>query len=201
MTPLRIVRYVAWAAVAVLLVASGYIAWQWHQDDAVTRLAATSIGGPFRLTDQHGATVTEAALKGHPSALFFGYTFCPDVCPTTLFEVSGWLEKLGPDGDRLKVYFVTIDPERDSREVLAEYLSAFDTRITGLTGSPEAVSEIVKGYRAYTRKVPLDDGGYIMDHSASIYLLDSDGAFSGTVSYQEDTETALAKLQRLIDKS
>lgn len=201
MSVLRVTRYIAWAAVAIAAVALSALAWQWHQGDGVERLAASSIGGPFTLTDQHGEVVTEAALQGRPSALFFGYTFCPDVCPTTLFEMSAWLEKLGPRADELAVYFITVDPERDTQDVLAEYLSAFDPRIAGLTGSPEAVAEAVKGYRAYARKVPLEEGGYIMDHTASIYLLDSDAVFRGTVDYQEDPDIALKKLRRLIEDS
>jgi len=201
MNALKVVRYSAWGAVVIVVIAVGYIAWQWQQGGGVERLAATSIGGPFTLTDQHGDTVTEAALKGHPSAMFFGYTFCPDVCPTTLFEMTGWLEKLGPDADKLGVYFVSVDPERDTQETLAEYLSAFDPRITGLTGTPEAVAEVVKGYRVYARKVPLDGGGYLMDHTATIYLIDSNAVFTGTIDYQEDPDTALKKLRRLVDTS
>lgn len=201
MSPLRVIRYVAWGAVAIVAIAGGYAAWQWHQSGGIDRLAATSIGGPFTLTDQNGNTVTEAALKGHPSAIFFGYTFCPDVCPTTLFEMTGWLEKLGPDADKLGVYFVSVDPERDTQEMLAEYLTAFDPRIVGLTGSDAAVAEIIKGYRVFSRKVPLDDGGYLMDHTATIYLLDANGDFTGTIAYDEDPETALKKLRRLVDTS
>jgi protein SCO1/2 len=201
MTALRFVRYVSWAAVAVVAVAVGVVAWQWQVSGGVQRIAAASIGGPFALTDQTGATVTEAALQGHPTAIFFGYTFCPDVCPTTLFEMSNWLEKLGPDADRLKVYFVTVDPERDTQDALASYLSAFDPRITGLTGTPEAVDKMIKEYRVFARKVPLDGGGYIMDHTASIYLLDSKAVFTATIDYQEDPDIALEKLRRLIEAS
>jgi protein SCO1 len=200
MNTLRVVRYVTWAAVAIIALAAAIVAWQWY-GGGVQRIAAASIGGPFTLTDQTGATVTDAALKGHPTAMFFGYTFCPDVCPTTLFEMTGWLEKLGPDADKLKVYFVTVDPERDTQEALASYLSAFDPRIAGLTGSQEAIDKIVKEYRVYARKVPLDSGGYVMDHTASIYLLDSDAVFTGTIDYQEDPDTALQKLKRLIETS
>ncbi len=201
MNALRIVRYVAWVAVAIVAAATGYAAWQWQGGAAPERLVAASIGGPFALTDQKGATVTEAALKGHPSAMFFGYTFCPDVCPTTLFEMTAWLDTLGPDADRLKVYFVTVDPERDTREQMASYLSAFDPRITGLTGSPAAVEQMTKAYRIYSRKVPLDSGSYIMDHTASIYLLDANGVFSGTIDYKESPDTAVAKLKRLVERS
>jgi protein SCO1 len=201
MNALRVVRYATWGVVAIAAIGLGYAAWHWQQAGGVGRLAANSIGGPFTLTDQHGDTVTEAALKGHPSAMFFGYTFCPDVCPTTLFEMTGWLEKLGPDADTIRVYFVSVDPERDTRETLAEYLSAFDPRITGLTGTPEEVAEIVKDYRVYARKVPLDGGGYVMDHTATIYLIDSNGVFTGTIDYQEDPDTALKKLRRLVEAS
>jgi protein SCO1/2 len=115
--------------------------------------------------------------------------------------MTGWLDKLGPDAEKLGVYFVSVDPERDTRDTLAEYLTAFDPRITGLTGTPEAVAEIVKGYRVYARKVPLDSGGYVMDHTATIYLLDSDAEFTGTIDYREDPATALKKLRRLVDTS
>ncbi len=114
MTGLRIIRYAAWGAVALVVVALGAVAWQWHSGGGSERLAAASIGGPFTLTDQNGGTVTETALKGHPSAIFFGYTFCPDVCPTTLYEMSTYLQELGEDADKLNVAFVTVDPERDT---------------------------------------------------------------------------------------
>ena len=189
------IRILVWAATAVLVVAIALTVY-WREGGVLP--AAAVIGGPFALTDQHGATVTEAALKGHPSAIFFGYTFCPDVCPTTLADMSDWLQKLGPDGDRLKVYFVTVDPERDTREQLAAYLQAFDARITGLTGSRPAVDQMLKEYRVYSRKVPLDGGSYSMDHTASVYLLDDDAAFAGTVDYKDEPDKALAKLKRLV---
>jgi protein SCO1/2 len=201
MSALRIIRYIAWGAVAIVAAATGYAAWQWQAGAGPERIMAASIGGPFSLTDQKGATVTDASLKGHPSAMFFGYTFCPDVCPTTLFEMTAWLDTLGPEADQLKVYFVTVDPERDTQEQMASYLSAFDPRITGLTGSPEAVAGMTKAYRIYSRKVPLDSGGYIMDHTASVYLLDGNGTFTGTIDYKESPETAVAKLKRLVERS
>jgi protein SCO1/2 len=202
MKTLRIVRLATWAAIAVLVVLAGLLFYQRQTgQSAVTGITAASIGGPFTLTDQHGNTVTEAALKGHPSALFFGYTFCPDVCPTTLSDMTTWLQKLGPDADRLKVYFITVDPERDTQAAMAEYLQAFDPRIVGLTGSRAAIDQILKDYRVYSRKVPLDGGSYSMDHSASIYLLNADAVFTSTVDYQEDTDTVLKKLKRLVAAS
>jgi protein SCO1/2 len=131
--------------------------------------------------------------------MFFGYTFCPDVCPTTLSDATQWLKKLGPDGDRLKVYFVTVDPERDTKEQMAAYLQAFDPRIIGLTGTRAALDPMLAAYRVYSRKVG-DGDDYSMDHSASVYLLDENGKFVGTVDYQEKDETVMAKLERLVGK-
>jgi protein SCO1/2 len=198
-TTLKTVRLVVWAALAALAIVVAVLAVQWQSGSRP--IAASAIGGPFKLVDQTGATVTEAALKGHPTALFFGYTFCPDVCPTTLYDLTVLMKDLGPEADKLKIYFVTVDPERDTPEKMAAYLQAFDPRISGLTGSRPAIDEIIKDYRVYARKVPLDDGSYTMDHTASVYLLDQDGVFTGTIDYQEKTETALAKLKRLIEKT
>jgi protein SCO1 len=195
MNALRTTRIAAWAAV-VLVIAGVAGALYWKQNQG-----AAAFGGPFTLTDQTGATVTEATLKGHPSAMFFGYTHCPDVCPTTLYDMTTRLEELGPDADKLKVYFVTIDPERDTKELMATYLSAFDPRITGLTGTREQVDQIIKDYHVFARKVPRDDGGYLMDHTATVYLLDKDANFTGTLDYQEDEKTALAKLKRLVGRA
>jgi protein SCO1/2 len=185
-----------WAAIAVLIIAVAVVAWQWQRDGSP--IAASAIGGPFSLTDQNGIPVTEASLNGHPSAMFFGYTFCPDVCPTTLSDLTLLMEKLGPAADKLRVYFVTVDPERDTKEQLSAYLQAFDPRFLGLTGSRDAVDQMLKAYRVYSKKVPLEGGSYTMDHTASVYLLDSAGRLSGTLDYHEAEETALAKLKRLI---
>jgi len=200
MSSMRIVRYALWAAVVVLLVAVGAVYFLRDGGDRPL-LAGAAVGGPFTLVDQNGQTVTEAALKGHPSAMFFGYTFCPDVCPTTLYDMTELMEALGPEADRLKVYFVTVDPERDTREVMAEYISAFDPRFTGLTGTREQVDQIIAAYRVFARKTERDEGPYLMDHTAVVYLLDDDGALAGTLDYHEATETALAKLKRLIEAS
>jgi protein SCO1/2 len=197
MNGIRIIRYALWAVVALLLVGLGTVYYLRETGEAP--LAANAIkGGPFSLVDQHGNTVTEAALKGHPSAMFFGYTFCPDICPTTLYEMTELMTELGPDADKLKVYFVTVDPERDTQDVMAEYLSAFDPRFTGLTGSREEVDRIIEAYRVYARKVEREDAPYLMDHTATVYLLDGDGALTSTLDYHEATETSLAKLKRLI---
>jgi len=194
MNKLRIIRYAAWAVVVVVVAAVALIFYL-RQTPLTPQVA---IGGPFSLTDQTGRAVTEADLVGHPSVLFFGYTFCPDVCPTTLYEASGWLNDLGADGDKLKFYFITVDPARDTREQMAAYLGAFDPRITGLTGDRPAIDKMLKEYRVYSRKVPLDDGTYAMDHTASLYLLDQKGEFVSAISYGETKNTVMAKLERLI---
>jgi protein SCO1 len=157
----------------------------------------TSIGGPFSLIDDTGAPVTEKALAGKPSAIYFGYTFCPEVCPTTLLDLSHWIQKLGPDADRLNYVFVTIDPERDTVKLLHTYLSSFDKHIRGFTSTPEQIAEIAREYRVYYQKIPTDDGGYAMDHSAIIYLMGPNGKFVTLIAYQEDDTSALAKLKSL----
>ncbi len=199
---LRMVRVAGWAAALVVAIAVVWAVLVTKHDGAGSSVVGTTIGGPFTLTDQNGDTVTEAALKGHASALFFGYTYCPDVCPTTLSDLTVWLRDLGADADKLKVYFITVDPERDTREQMAAYLRAFDPRIVGLTGSRAAIDQIIQDYRVYARRVPASgDEDYTMDHTASIYLLNADAHFVGTVDYQEDHDTALDEFKHLIDAS
>lgn len=201
MSGLKLFRYVAWAAVAVLAAASGFLVYQQtagneNSGSLIEPLAA--IGGPFELVDGNGDTVTDATFAGKPLVLFFGFTYCPDVCPTTLSELQGWIEALGPDADKLNYAFVTVDPERDTPDVMRDYVWAFDTRIAPLTGSREQIDAVIKAYRVYAKKVPLDDGDYTMDHSAAVYLMNSDNKFVGTIAYAEAEETALQKLRRLI---
>ena len=157
-----------------------------------------TIGGPFSLIDQTGKPVTDKDLLGKPVAMFFGYTFCPDVCPTTLAEVGQWLQALGPEADKLQFVFVTVDPARDTQEKLKAYLGSFDPRIRGLTGSVEEISNIVKAYHVFARKVVPENGGdYLMDHTAGIYLMDGKGYFVGLINYQEEADKAVAKLRSL----
>ena len=155
-----------------------------------------AIGGPFRLLDQNGRTVTDADLKGHPFLVFFGFTHCPDVCPTTLFEISEVLRELGADADRLGALFITVDPERDTPAVLKDYLSSFDSHLLGLSGDPEAVAATAKAYRVYFKKVPLDDGGYTMDHTAIVYLMDKEGQFVSPFNMRRTADVAAAELRK-----
>jgi protein SCO1 len=155
-----------------------------------------AIGGPFKLTDQNGREVTDGELKGKPFLVFFGFTHCPDVCPTTLFEVSEILRSLGPDADRTGALFITVDPERDTPAAMKDYLSSFDPHLIGLTGDPAAVAAVAKAYRVYYKKVPLDQGGYTMDHTAIVYLMDKEGRFVSPFSLKRPAEASAADLRR-----
>lgn len=197
MNVFKIIRNVAWVLVALVALAVGALALGLLPGARAPETAGGSVGGPFTLVDQNGNTVTDAAVEGRPYAVFFGFTHCPDVCPTTLYELGGMLEELGPEGKPIAAFFVTVDPERDTPEVLRDYLTAFGPRITGLTGTPEQVAEMVDSYRVYAERVPLDEGGYTMDHSGSVLLFDASGALAGTISHGEPRAAALDKLKRL----
>ena len=160
--------------------------------------ASTQIGGPFTLVDDTGVTVTEKAIGGKPYAMYFGYTFCPDVCPTTLLDLSRWIKKLGPDADKVNYVFVTVDPERDTVQSMHDYLSAFDKRIRGCTGTLSEIAQIAKEYRVYYKKVPADGGGYTMDHSSIIYLMGPDGKFVAPIRPDESSTEIAADLSRLM---
>jgi protein SCO1 len=159
-------------------------------------MPSAAIGGPFRLLDQDAKPVTENDFKGKPFLVFFGFTHCPDICPTALFETSEVLRKLGPDADYVRVLFVTVDPERDTPAVLKDYLSSFEPQVRGLTGEPTAIADAEKTYRVYARKVPLDGGEYTMDHSAVMYLMNKEGKFVAPFNLKRRPEEAAAELRR-----
>ncbi len=161
-------------------------------------IAPSAIGGPFQLTDQTGQTVTEKSLAGRPTLIFFGFTHCPDVCPTALFEISEVLRSMGRDGDRVNAFFVSVDPERDTPAAMKEYLSSFDSRLKGLTGDTAAVAQAISAYRVYAKKVPLKDGDYTMDHTAMVYLMDRDGRFVAPFNLKRTPEAAAADLKRYL---
>jgi protein SCO1 len=166
--------------------------------DPVPSAGAAAIGGPFSLTDQNGRTVTDKDLRGHPFLVFFGFTHCPDVCPTSLFEISEVLGRLGPDAQKVSALFVTIDPERDTPAAMKDYLSSFNPRVVGLTGDPAAIAAVAKEYRVYVKKVPLDNGDYTMDHTALVYLMDKDGRFVTPFNLKRTPEDAAADLRRYL---
>ena len=171
----------------------GWLSFDWYR----TVNSGEPLGAPFTLVDQSGGEITEAAFRGQPSVVFFGFTHCPEVCPTTLFELDGWLKQLGGEGEDIRAYFVTVDPERDTPEIMDAYVGNVSDRITGITGDPARVHDMAKSFGIYWKKVELEGGDYTMDHTASVLLLRPSGDFAGTIAYGENPETAVAKLKRL----
>ena len=195
---MRALRLTLWIVVAIALFGLGALTIAAYSSRDAELAPGAPLGGAFSLVDQDGEPVTEAIFRGKPSAVFFGFTHCPDVCPTTLMQAAGWIEALGPDAGKMRFVFVTVDPERDTPEVMKQYVSAFSDEIIGVTGEPEAVHAMTADYKVYSRKVPLKGGDYSMDHTASVLLLDADGALVGTIATGESEEAAMAKLRRLV---
>ena len=137
------------------------------------------VGGPFAVTDQAGHARTDKEFRGSLMLVYFGFTYCPDVCPTDLQAIALALDKLGPDGDQVQPIFITVDPERDTAAHLAEYVPLFHPRLIGLTGSDDAIRKVADAYKVYYTRVPLKDGDYTVDHTAYIYLMDRDGNYLG----------------------
>lgn len=160
--------------------------------------AVSAIGGPFHLEDQNGKPVSDADMKGRPFLVFFGFTRCPEICPTTLFDISRALHALGPDADRIGALFITVDPERDTPAMLKDYLSNFDPHLRGLTGDQASIDATIKAYRVYAKKVPLDNGDYTMDHTAVVYLMDKDGNFVAPFNVKRTPEAEAAELRRYL---
>src|SRR5881396_4271037 len=178
--------------------AVGLLLMMWAMGGLKNVTAPAAIGGPFQLTDQAGRSVTDQNLKGRPTLIFFGFTHCPDICPTSLFEISEVLRAMGEDADRVNAYFISVDPERDTTAAMKDYLSSFDPHLKGLTGDPNAVAKVISAYRVYARKVPLKDGEYTMDHTALIYLMDRDGKFVAPFNLKRTPEEAAADLKRYL---
>ena len=178
--------------------AVGLVLMLWALGGLKNVAAPAAIGGPFQLTDQSGQTVTEKSLQGRPTLIFFGFTHCPDVCPTSLFEISEVLRAIGKDADRVNAYFVSVDPERDTPAAMKDYLSSFAPHLKGLTGNPDAVAKVISEYRVYARKVPLKDGDYTMDHTALIYLMDRDGKFVAPFNLKLTPEQAADDLKHYL---
>jgi protein SCO1/2 len=169
-----------------------------QKDPAQAPRSTIQIGGPFNLVDTNGKPVTEKSLLGKPTAIFFGFTYCPEVCPTTMADMTAWLKALGPDADKLNVVFVSVDPERDTPAQLKLYLSNFDQRIQGFTGTPDEIAKTAKAYRVYYKKVPQEGGEYTIDHSSAIYLFDAKGGFVEPIAYQSPPDRAEGQLRRLL---
>ena len=157
------------------------------------------MGTPFELINSNGNKITESAFVGSPAVLFFGFTHCPDVCPIALHRLSLLIENLGKDQNRLNAYFITLDPERDSWKVLNNYLSAFNSRIIGITGESKKIKALAKSWGVYSKKVLPDGGNYIIDHTSLIFLLKSDGSFLKTINFKDDFELSLKEIKKLLE--
>jgi protein SCO1 len=193
-TASRVLPVVGAFLAGLVLVLGVFIYLASHSASPIGR-AVASVGGPFHLQDQTGKSFTDQDMKGRPFLVFFGYTHCPDVCPTTLLEISDVMKALGKDADRTGALFITVDPERDTPAVLKDYLSNFDPHLRALTGDPAAVEAALKAYRVYAAKVPLKDGDYTMDHTAAVYLMDKDGRFVSTFNLKQSPEAAAGQLR------
>lgn len=152
----------------------------------------------FSLVDDRGNPVDQSVFKGNPSLIYFGYTHCPEVCPTTLFEVAGYLNALGAEGSSLKTYFFSVDPERDTPGVMHGYVTAFSDRITGVTGKPDEMQKVIDGWIVYAAKQPSEDGEYHMSHTMSLLLIGADGRLKGLLPYGVDQKEALEKIREML---
>ena len=159
---------------------------------------STLVSAKFDLIDHYGNPVTEKVLQGSPAALFFGFTHCPDICPTTLLNLDNYLSTLSQEGFALPGFFITVDPLRDTPEVMRGHLANFDGTITGITGPPDEIKKLLENWKVYTKIVPLEDTDYTIDHTASVYLIDANGILRDTLKYQESRENALVKLRRFL---
>jgi protein SCO1/2 len=194
----RLVRMIALGAAAIVAVL--FLGW-WQVDGP----RAASMPGKrslpltemdFELTNQIGEAVGPETLIGQPSLVFFGFTYCPDVCPTTLSDISAWLDEIEPDAESLNTILITVDPERDTVDVMAEYVSQFHPQIQGWTGSDVQVASAAAGFRAVYEKVMREDGDYTMNHTAGVFLFDATGRFVTTIDYHEPRKFAVPKIRR-----
>ncbi|MBZ4691005.1 MAG: electron transport protein SCO1/SenC [Cereibacter sp.] len=193
----KILRIVLWAAVAVATLGLAWATWLRPSPPDQQQVMQSLGKGDYRLVTAEGQPFTEADLKGQPTAVFFGFTHCPDVCPTTLGEITNWQAELAEEGAELRSLFITVDPERDTREVLKEYVS-WVPGVTGITGEPAEIDKAIAAFRAFAQRVPLEGGGYTVNHSTQVLLFDDEGAFFGVVSYQEEHERAMGAIRRLL---
>ena len=173
-------RRVLVAVLLAILVVCGVLLYQLYQRtlDGGGTGGAALIGGPFELVDQNGTAVTDQTFKGKLMLIYFGFTFCPDACPTALGVMSAAMDKLDVAADRVAPIFITVDPDRDTQAVMKEYVSSFHPAMVGLTGTPEQIAKVAKAYRVFYQKAAgSTPGEYLMDHTLLIYLMDGDGQY------------------------
>ncbi|TDT72727.1 protein SCO1/2 [Litoreibacter halocynthiae] len=193
------------AAASGVLALALFVGW-WQVDGPGTPEPAAQRPLPltqmkFQMTDQDGSTVGPTTLLGNPSIVFFGFTYCPDVCPTTLSDISGWLDDLGDDVADMNVVFITVDPKRDTVAAMAEYVSYFHPAIQGWSGTLSETTRAAAGFRASYEKVATEGGDYTMNHTASVFLFASEGQFLGTIDYHEPREFAVPKIRRVLTRA
>ncbi|SEV87508.1 protein SCO1/2 [Cognatiyoonia koreensis] len=191
------IRLGAWALVALALLG---MAWVQFLSPRLEQSITDTLGrGDYELVATDGTVFTEESLKGGPTAIFFGFTHCPEVCPTTLGDIATWQYELtGSDTETaFRAYFITVDPERDTVEVLDDYVS-WAPGVVGLTGSREEIDKAIKAFAIYARRVPGNEENYNMDHTASVLLFDADGKLFEPIGYGEGVDRAVAKIQRLL---
>ena len=198
MSGLRAFRLTMWAAITLLGIVVIVSTQLSGSSPTVEPSSGTvKVGGPFSLVSHTGERVDNQSLGARPYLVFFGFTYCPDICPTTLFELTDLMTELGPVADGFDVLFITVDPERDTEEALASYMTSFDGRIPALRGTAPETDAALKAFSAYAKKVPLEAGEYTMDHTAGVFLRKSDGSFGGMMDMHEPRETRLEKLRRI----
>ncbi|MTH64330.1 SCO family protein [Paracoccus shanxieyensis] len=199
--PLSLIRWLLWSLVAIALVG---VAWFFLISPRLQTLSESGIDalgrGDYQLVATDGSAFTQETLKGQPSAVFFGFTHCPDVCPTTLGDIAGWQEDLAEKQEKLRAFLITVDPQRDTADILRDYVS-WVPGVTGVTGSEEEIAKATRAFRIYARKVPTEGGDYTMDHSAMVLLFDAQGNYFGLINYQEDPARARDSLDRLMAAS
>lgn len=189
-------RYVLWILVGLAAVGALSLMLQ-TRSPTVRETSLGTIGGPFTLTGSDGKPFSSAKLNGRPAAIFFGFTHCPDVCPTTLARLVKLRRQLGKGEEALSIVFISVDPERDGPAEVGSYAALFNAPVVGLTGSAADIERVKKQFGVYSAKAPLPGGGYSVDHTATVFLLDRNGAFVATLSPQESDAVALDKLRRI----
>lgn len=196
---MRRLRLVLWVLAGAALLGFGLLILLQERGERSfsSTVSNFTLGGPFTLTGADGRPFSSSALKGKPYAIFFGFTHCPDVCPTTLARLVRLRQQLGGAADRPAILFVTVDPERDGPAEVGKYAQLFDAPVTGLTGSPAQIEQVKKQFGIFSQKVPDDSGGYSVDHTAATLLFDAQGEFAGTIVPEEPDSAALDKLRRI----
>jgi protein SCO1 len=190
-------RQMLWVVAGIAALCMVALIWRQSERQQSAPTALGTIGGPFTLTGADGKPFASSKLNGRPAAIFFGFTHCPDVCPTTLARLTKLRRQLGQGDDALSIVFISVDPERDTPAEVANYMSLYETPIVGLTGTAAQIEQVKKQFGIYSRKVEQPGGGYSVDHTASVILLDKNGQFVATLSPEEGDQVALEKLKRI----